>query len=192
MNGYWSPKAIGSLVFVNGLVFIQGCSVYVWQYFALVLWPISQQAYYQFINLVMSIWGLTLMFLIDTFCPASFVLNIDPSCNTDTEPMLQKDKQDKTIGLSMPKRAIVIANHQVMRDKDGYMEKRERCSCLNICRSMPIGFTFGVSPISPRHKVRSRSFLRIVSNDYRFLVRKWLRNNGMGCHCVLISCSLFL
>lgn len=169
MNGYWSPKAIGSLVFVNGLVFVQGCSVYIWQYLALVLWPISQQAYYQFINLVMSIWGLTLMFLIDTFCPASFVLNIDPSCNTDSEPMLRKDKQDNTISLSMPKRAIVIANHQVKRNKDidgmfihaGYYS-----------RSMPIGFIFGVSLISPRHKVLSRSFSRIVYNDYRSLVRK--------------------
>lgn len=64
----------------------------------------------------MSIWGLTLMFLIDTFCPASFVLNIDPSCNTENEPMLQRDKQDKTISLSMPKRAIVIANHQIYAD----------------------------------------------------------------------------
>ncbi|KAI7859522.1 acyltransferase-domain-containing protein [Circinella umbellata] len=69
--------------------------------------------YYDFLAYILKQWVHVVVWLIQTFAPSEFVLNIDSSCDND---MVQRDKQGKATGVTFPRRLIVISNHQIYAD----------------------------------------------------------------------------
>ena len=110
----WTPRAAMNLVITNSAVFIQVCALVLCQLWAFLLLPFSRSLYYDFLAYILKQWVHVVVWLIQTFAPSEFVLNIDSSCDDD---MVQRDKQGNPVGVIFPRRLIVISNHQVNEKK---------------------------------------------------------------------------
>ncbi|KAI9315922.1 hypothetical protein BX666DRAFT_270651 [Dichotomocladium elegans] len=115
MKGITAEGILG-FIYVNSIVFLQAVSLNCYLSFGCILWPISKSLYYQLQQLGMSIWGRTLPYLVETFCPAEFVVYVDPSCGAKAESLEQDKLTGAVVGLRMPARTVVMSNHQIYPD----------------------------------------------------------------------------
>lgn len=83
------------------------------------LWPFSQKLYYSYLSHIMRQWSQNLFQVMNRFNSGDMIFTFDKTfTDGDEDPdkleeYLTRNKKGQVIGISFPKRLIMIANHQV-------------------------------------------------------------------------------